>query len=217
MIVPVRAALRGPPFCFLLMIDEYRLRIQGYIEDQAHSLHLNQILGILEDLVFRSTPVGLVIGLALLALAHPPRVGHTFALDLDTDLVPLAALFAHEVVVRGIAKEMFRKVATLNTTTLASRLHSGGEVDGITKEAVPRHLISNDAGNDRTRGQTSTDEDLLSPVGAVGLDEFQGVESKESNLLGSLSGDTAIGSTADDHIGVSVKYNVGSRSKKGFV
>ena len=148
----------------------------------------------------------------LLALAHPPGVGHAFALDLDANLVALAALFAEEVVVGSIPKKMLGEVAALDTTALAGRFHSAGEVDRVAKEAVPRHLISDDAGNDRTRGQTSADEDLLSPVGAVGLDEFQGVEGEESHLLGSLCGGTAVGSTTDDHVGVSARYNEGSRT-----
>ena len=62
---------------------------------QIHSLQPNQTSAktLPEDLLSRVVPGGLVVGLSFLALAHPPRVGHTFALDLDTDLVPLAALF----------------------------------------------------------------------------------------------------------------------------
>lgn len=160
----------------------------------------------MEDFLSRVVPGGLVVaGLSFLALAHPPRVGHALALDLDTDLVALAALFAHEVVVRSLAKQMLGEVAALDATALAGRFHPGGEVDGIAKEAITRHLVSDDAGDDRTGGQTGTDEDLLPAMGAVGLDELQGVEGEERHLLGSLGGGAAIGSTADDHVGISAK------------
>ena len=98
--------------------------------------------------------------------------------------------------------------AALDTTALAGRFHPGGKVDRVTKEAITRHLVSNDTGNDRTRGQTSADEDLLPTMGAVGFDKFQGVEGKECHLFGSLGGGATIGSTTDDHVGVSVKYTM---------
>lgn len=40
-------------------------------------------------------------------------------------------------------------------------LHAGGSIDGIAKNAILRHLGSNDAGSDRTRVHTDANPKLV--------------------------------------------------------
>lgn len=139
---------------------------------------------------------------ALLALADPPGVRQSLALDLDAHLVAFPALLAEEVVVRGLAEQVLGEVACLDAAALARRFHPAREVHGVAEEAVAGHLVANDARDDRAGRQPGPDEDLLPTVGAVRLDEVQGVEGEEGDALGGLGGGAAIRGTTDDHVGV---------------
>ena len=139
---------------------------------------------------------------ALLALADPPGVRQSLALDLDAHLVAFPALLAEEVVVRGLAEQVLGEVACLDAAALARRFHPAREVHCVAEEAVAGHLVANDARDDRAGRQPGPDEDLLPTVGAVRLDEVQGVEGEEGDALGGLGGGAAIGGTTDDHVGV---------------